>query len=189
MLPILLIGGAALVLLSGGKKKSSGKSGGGTDPGGTGSKGGRLTMSPNTGPVTGEPWESCSPPVGSPKRTFAAYGKDRKCMIFWGPSTWEVAQAFIESDLSKLSQAQRDEICSHGECVPDPYAVNPDLFCEWTDNPAMVAAVKRVCIAMYPQLEAASFPPVETSTYFPAMVWKFVWAEYAKYHCGFEPVT
>ncbi|GAF73809.1 unnamed protein product [marine sediment metagenome] len=188
MHPVLLIGGAVVALLAGKKKKSSSKSGGGSDPGPDGGFD-RLTIKTSTtSPKVGEPWDHCDPPAGSPKKTHAAYGKNGECMVFWGPETWDVARSFIEAEMNRLSPQERDEICNHGECVPDPYAVDPHLFCEWNDNPKAIAAVKRIAVAMYPQLEPA-LPLEKNPQYFPAIVWQFLWYELAKYQCGFEPVT
>jgi hypothetical protein len=199
MNPVVLIGGAAaLILLSGGKKKSSSKSGGGNGGGGV-SGIGRVAMKIPGGPGsgdTGAPWSWCEPPAGSSKKTFAAYGMDKKCMVFWDDNTWQVARQYIDIEYAKLSKEDQQRVCAAGECVPDPYAADPTLFCEWEDSPEAVELVKKVVFAMYPTLQDGvnmgriSFPPVAgTTPYFPSMAWKFVYGEMQKHICGFVPVT
>ena len=183
MNPVVLIGGAAaLILLSGGKKKSSSKGGGG----GNGNGGlSRVSVKvPGGSGDTGEAWSRCKPPAGSSKKTFAAYGQDKKCMVFWDENTWHVARQHIDIEYAKLSKEDQQRVCNAGECVPDPYHADPVLACQWEESPEAVELVKKVVFTMYPALHEeykigrVQFPPVEaTAKYFHAMVWKFVYGE------------
>ena len=188
MLP-LLIAAAALLLVSGKKKKSS--SSGGSDD--VGLLEGVISATTATGADVGNPWEICPRPTGSSRKTFAAYGLDGECMVFWDDNTWGVARNHIDSELAKLTPEKRAKICELGECVPDLYTLDPDLSaCQWVSTPEAIELVRAVVISMYPQLAETQLPPPESSNkmrYFPGLVWQLVWAEMQKHHCGYKPVT
>ena len=100
MLP-LLIGVAALFVISSGKKKKSPSSdGGGSDLPDIGLIKGKVINQD-----IGTPWAQCEPPGGYGKLTFAAYGADGKCMVFWDAGTRSVARAHMEAEMAKLSDA------------------------------------------------------------------------------------
>ena len=189
MLP-LLIGVAAILLISGKKKRSSSSSvAPDTRPPAPQGPSGRFKM----GPVTkiGTPWDQCEPPGGNKLFTFAAYGADGKCMVFWDANTRDVTRAHIEAEMAKLSEAERVEACGPGACNPDPYASDPELFCEWADNPKSIEVIIRVITKMYPQLEGQQFPmPYNVGvSFFPATVWTFVSQTFLTDICGFNKVT
>jgi len=195
MNPAILIGAAGLLLVASGGKKSSKKKGsgggGGTDPGPVT---GKLVIT-GSAPKVGKPWDACEPPPGSSSKTYAAYGKDGKCMVFWDESAWDTARAYIDAELAKLTEEERAAMCSADNCVPDPYAVDPELFCEWTESPERIDFLRSVISKMYPQLKDYNFPPEPArgpgtgAQYFPAMVWKFVQGTFTYEYCGFHPVT
>lgn len=185
MLPIL-IAAAALLVLSGGKKKKSSPSNGGDAPIDIGLiKGSAIDQD------IGTPWDQCEPPGGNKLSTFAAYGADGKCMVFWDADTRDVTRAHIEAEMAKLSEAERVEACGPGACNPDPYASDPELFCEWADNPKSIEVIIRVITNMYPQLSGQEFPmPYNVGvSFFPATVWTFVSQTFLTDICGFNKVT
>jgi len=195
MLP-LLIGVAALLLVGGKKKKPSSKGSGNGSGNGNGNGNGNVaTLGMIKGSAitqdVGEPWDQCDPPSGFGNFTHAAYGLDGKCMVFWDASTRDVARAHIEAEMAKLSEAERAEACGPGECDPDPYAADPELFCEWQDNPKSIEVIIRVITKMYPQLSGQSFPmPYSVGvSFFPATVWTFVSQTFLTDFCGFNKVT
>lgn len=185
MLP-LLIAAAALLVISGGKKKKGSSSGGGDAPVDIG-----LIKGTVIDQDVGTPWAQCEPPGGDKLFTFAAYGADGKCMVFWDPNTRDVARAYIEAEMALLSDVEQEEACGHGACNPDPYAGNPELFCEWQDNPKGTEVIIRVITKMYPQLSSESFPmPYSLGvSFFPATVWTFVSQTFLTDICGFNKVT
>lgn len=185
MLPIL-IAAAALLVLSGGKKKKSSPSNGGDAPIDIG-----IIKAKVINQDIGTPWDQCEPPGGNKLFTFAAYGADGKCMVFWDANTRDVTRAHIEAEMAKLSEAERVEACGPGACNPDPYASDPELFCEWADNPKSIEVIIRVITKMYPQLEGQQFPmPYNVGvSFFPATVWTFVSQTFLTDICGFNKVT
>ena len=185
MLPIL-IAAAALLVLSGGKKKKSSPSNGGDAPIDIG-----IIKAKVINQDIGTPWDQCEPPGGNKLFTFAAYGADGKCMVFCDANTRDVTRAHIEAEMAKLSEAERVEACGPGACNPDPYASDPELFCEWADNPKSIEVIIRVITKMYPQLEGQQFPmPYNVGvSFFPATVWTFVSQTFLTDICGFNKVT
>lgn len=189
MLPYILMIGGALVLFGGGKsssgKKKSGNSGGGNTVAGTMMIANIDTMHP----IKKEPWERCKPPAGSPPHTYAAYGQDLKCMVFWRPDTWNTVITTIQLELSKLPKKERDALCSADECEPDPYSIDPELFCKWTVDPKREAFIQDIILKLYPQLRDANIPPTVSDPYFPKMVYTLTAGTFAEHFCGFNLTT
>lgn len=190
-LPIvpLLLGAAALLVL--GKKKST-TSGGepGYAPGGPGGGpsggGGGVTSIKRISAAPGKvnAWGYCAPPAGSPKGTYAALGPNGECVVFWNPQTWKVMRDILSSEFSKLSNMQKKDICNLDECIPNPYASEAELFCEWKPNPRREAFVIRSIGKAFPQLGSENFPANDSSPYFPKMVWTFASNLFASEFCG-----
>ena len=155
------------------------------------------TTIPKTEGKLGEPWSYCKPPEGSPKGTVAAVSQDgNSCMIFWTPDTPATVVSYLEEELNKLSEAERDALCASDECVPDQFAMEPELFCEWIPNSDREAFVKKVVLRLYPQISAHALPPPEAGVggkggapHFITYVWGRVFAIFAHDFCGFNPVT
>lgn len=186
MLPLLIGIGALFVISSGKKKKSSSSSNGGDTSIDIG-----LIRGTTIDQGLGTPWERCDPPGGYGQFTFAAYGDDGQCMVFWDAGTRAVARAHMEAEMAKLSEAERVDACGPGACNPDPYASDPELFCEWEDNPKSIEVIIRVITKMYPQLSGQEFPmPYNVGvSFFPATVWTLVSQAFLTDICGFNKVT
>jgi len=187
MHPAVLVGAAAVALLAGGKKKKS------SSNGGSGSKTLKLKAikiptGPSQPPST---WGKCPNPPGSGKNVHSAYTAKGECMVFWDNSTWEVLESYVADAVSNMSEADRADICNAPECIPDDFAIDPDLFCEWKEAPALIDLTRVIVLQMYPQLSNVQFPPKSPTDlpYFPSLVWRFVMFGILKYHCGYEPVT
>lgn len=190
MLPVILaIGGALLIF--GGKKSSSGKKSGESGSGGNTPIIATMTaVNINSDhPIKKEPWERCKPPSGLPDHTYAAYGKDLECMVFWKPDTWSTVISYIQIELNKLSESERDRLCSADECEPDPYSIDPELFCRWTVDPKREAFIQDIILKLYPQLKDANLPPKVDDPYFPKMVYTLTAGTFAEHFCGFNLTT
>lgn len=189
MIPILLLAGGALLLMSGGKKSSS-SSKGGSSGGGPGSgKHLELHVGQANGPTTGKPWSRCEPPSGSPEHTYAAYSTNGTCMIFWRPDTWDAVIAHFNAELGKLSESERQSLCSAENCEPDPYAIDPELFCKWTPDPKRMEFINKVITKLYPQITPDMIPPKDGDPYFVRMVYSLVAGTFVEHFCGFNLTT
>jgi hypothetical protein len=194
MLP-LIIAAAAVVLLAGGKKKKASSTDGGTDTRPSTPTGPSGMFKVATTDNDGEPWDYCKPPGGSKQFTFSAYGKDRKCMVFWDASTRPIAKAHFENEMAKLSEDERIEVCALGECIPDPMVIESEarqeLLCNWEDNPKSVELITKVVLKMYPQLSIVQFPlPYSLDNkFFPSTVWTLVSNTFFTDICGYNKVT
>lgn len=144
----------------------------------------------------GEPWERCEPPSGSPKGTQAAFGKDGRCMVFWRPETASVVTQTIQKMLMELPESQRTELCAVSKCEDDPFALESQAFCKWVPDPNRTEFVKRVTMALWPQITPSMLPPPPPDNlgridcpYFVRYVWTRVMNIFAQEFCGFNPVT
>lgn len=188
MLPILLLAGGAILLMSGGKKsRSSSGGGGGGEP--NIQKHMELHIGQSGGPTTGKPWSRCDPPPGSPDHTYAAYNEDGVCMVFWRPDTWDAVIAHFNVELGKLSESERDALCSAENCEPDPYAIDPELFCRWTPDPKRVEFINSVITKLYPQITPDMIPPKDGDPYFVRMVYSLIAGTFVENFCGFNLTT
>lgn len=195
MLPILLVAAGAL-LLAGRKKKSKKTSSSRTAPSADKLLARHVLINGQNDDDAPQAGSRCDPPKGSPEFTFAAYGRDGKCHVFWEPGTENVARQFIDQELGKLSKQKQDALCARDRCRPDPYSIEPELLCEWIENPDRIAFIKKVVLAMYDgQIQPTSLPPRKQnnvgqggSTYFIEMVWRLVSSVFATKYCGFNVV-
>lgn len=190
MLPyIIMIGGALLVLGGGGKSSGKKKSGG--DPGSSTPIAGVMLASDIEAkhPIKKEAWERCEPPAGSPHHTYAAYGQDLKCMVFWRPDTWDTVISHIQLELNKLSKKERDQLCSADDCEPDPYSIDPELFCNWVVDPRREAFIRKIVAKLYPQLANTKLPPSANEPYFPKIVYSLIAGTFVEHFCGFNLTT
>lgn len=176
----ILAGIGALLLVTGkkkGSKASAPESGGGGDSGGggggKGSKTGRISTKKKED--IGKPWDTCDPPPGSRLGTYAAYGKDGKCMVFWDVGTPKVVRTYIDQHVAQMSKAQKDAICDDSH--ESGYA------------PAAVVLAEKIIKEMYPQLELVKFPPTEKMQDYPRLVWSLVYREILHHHCGYVAET
>lgn len=208
MHPIILLLGGAL-LLAGKKRKRSSKISTGSPervpkapdgeeppipPGssGKGSGGGLSISAALTAPAPyGKLWEKCKVPDGSPTGTYAAFGTQGECIVFWNPQTWILMGDFIDKEFSKLSKKKRNKICKLDDCIPNPYApgMDSELFCEWKPNPDRERFVAKIVQAAFPQLKDYSFPTTKQDPFFPKMVWTFTSNLFASQICGIGRVT
>lgn len=197
MVTALLAGVAAVIFLGGGKRKSrssksKSKEGMAGEIGDTAPPRAKWTLveASLTRKISGEPWAWCKSPEGSPKGTHAAFSKDGKeCMVFWKPDTKDAVRQLIQSELAKLPKDKRDALCKIDECKPDPFAPDPMAFCEWIPNPDRIDFVKKIVLALWPQIDADSLPTKEDSPYFVKVVWDQTGAIFARDFCGFGLVT
>ena len=204
MLPVLIAAGAALLLM-GGRKKSSSSQASSSSSSNSGGKSSakKATFSksfrpaPSLGSGSGKPGDLCDPPPNSPKGTVAAIGSDGKtCMVFWKPDTYSIVVAHIQAELNKLPKADQDELCSFDNCEPDPFAMDPESFCEWVPNPDREAFVKMVVLQLFPQIPSQQLPPPPRDSLgrpqgsqFVEYVWGRVNQIFGQKFCGFNPVT
>lgn len=197
---ILLLGGALLV--AGKKRKRSSKS--------SSSNGGEPPVSPGEGwpsgpssagltgpmniaaaPSRGKVWEQCEASQGSAVGTYAAFGPQGECVVFWNPQTWVLMAEFLDAEFFKLSNKQKKKICKPDDCIPNPDApsMESELFCEWKPNPDREKFVANLVKSAFPQLKDYDFPADQGAPFFPRMVWAFTNNLFASQICGFGRIT
>lgn len=201
MNPLILLFGGALLLAS--RKRRKPKSAASQEPpvppggawpdSGPSSGGGLSGMSSTIAARVpfGKLWEQCKAPPGSPTGTYAAFGPQGECVVFWNPQTWISMGDFLEAEFAKLSKKQRNKICKPDDCIPNPYApgMDSEIFCEWKPNPDREKFVIRIVQAAFPQFKEYQFPTSEGDPFFPRMVWTFTNNIFASAICGIGRVT
>lgn len=186
MNPAILLVGVGALLLAGGRKKKGSSVEKPEEEGGSSPRpgGGGAPARIGVGAKPGKPWDTCDPPKNSRLGTYAAYGSDGKCMVFWDKSTGAIVRSHIDAVLANMSNNEKNSICNAQE---DGY------------SQTAVALAIRIIKDMYPQLSEVNFPPDpdiqgvqnpdKYMKFFPRMVWTLVYREVLEHACGYQHIT